>query len=162
MTKVLQYGEGTWFAVPLRTGGFGVGRIVRANAKAGIHLGYFFGLRLDQIPTLRSLENMQPSEAILIARFGHFGLRKGTWPIIGSSVLARDQWRVPQFVRRDLLNGRLYKVTYSADDPAEEIDIQPISSSEAVHLPEDGTFGHGAIEIRLAKLLANPKPEGNP
>jgi hypothetical protein len=160
MSKIVPYSEGTWFAVPLRTGGFGAGRVVRANAKSGILVGYFFGPKLDQVPSLHSVEHTQPGTAILIAQFGHLGLAKGSWTVIGSAPLDRDLWPVPQFVRRDLLNGKVSKVTYSPDDPAQEIANQPASDSEAEHLPKDGILGHGAVEIKLAKLLEERAPVG--
>jgi len=162
MSKVAQYRDGTWFAVPLRTGGFAVGRIVRQSAKSGILVGYFFGPRLDGIPSLSSVENIQPGTAILIAQFGHLGLGKGSWPVIGSSVLDHDQWPVPKFLRRDLLSGKMYKVTYSSDDPAEEIDIQLLAGSEPENLPKDGILGHGAVEIKLGKLLEDGARVGRP
>ena len=160
MSKIVPYSEGTWFAVPLRTGGFGVGRVVRAKAKSPILLGYFFGPKLDHVPSFHSVEHTQPETAILIAHFGYLGLAKGTWPIIGSSPLDRDQWPLPQFVRRDLLTGEVAKITYSPDDPGHEITLQSASEFAVQQLPKDGTLGHGAVEIKLGKLLEESAPAG--
>ncbi len=45
----LPYQEGDWFAVPLRSGGYGVGLVARAPGN-GIVLGCFFGTRYDTLP----------------------------------------------------------------------------------------------------------------
>ena len=133
--------------MPLRSGGFAVGRIIRANAKAGILLGYFFGPRLDAVPELREVQHLQAETAVLVGHFGHLGLAKGSWPIIGSAALDRDEWPVPRFVRRDALSGKAYTVTYNADDPAEEISIQPTSVDDLDHLPKDGFQGMAPLKL---------------
>jgi hypothetical protein len=160
MSKIAPYGEGTWFAVPLRAGGFGLGRIVRAKAKSPILVGYFFVPKLYQVPSLSTVEHTQPETAILIAHFGDLGLATGTWTVIGASPMDRDVWPHPQFIRRDLLTGKVAKVTYSPDDPGREIAFQPASEFEVQHLPKDGTLGHGAVEMKLSKLLEEIAPAG--
>lgn len=54
----VDYREGECFAVPLRDSGFGAGVIARANPKAA-PLGYFFGPRREQAPTLEEMASLK-------------------------------------------------------------------------------------------------------
>src|SRR5688572_6349449 len=109
------YKEGDWLYVPLSECEGAVGRVVRANPRAGVLLGCFFGPRLKPIPVASGVEGLMPELAILVARFGHLGLAKGIWPRICSSPLRREDWPIPRFVRRDLVSGTDYLVTYEDD-----------------------------------------------
>jgi hypothetical protein len=106
--QVGSYGEGDWFAVPLREGGFAVGVIARAMPhKEGILLGYFFGPRRDDVPTLDELKSLSASDAVLVDRFGHLGLVRGTWPLLGRiDGWDRGAWPTPAFGRFEELTGR--------------------------------------------------------
>jgi len=112
-----RYGEGDWFAVPLRDGGFATGVIARANPH-GVLFGYFFGPKRRELPTTRDLTGLSATTAILVARFGHLGLKDGKWPLIES---ARDwnraDWPIPTFGRFEDLSGRAFAVEYDPDDP---------------------------------------------
>src|SRR5687768_5375020 len=84
----LPYKEGDWFAVPLRDGGWAVGRVARMPPppKRGIHLlGYFFGPRRDRVPALDDVADLAPEAAISIERFSDLGLVRGTWPVLGGA-----------------------------------------------------------------------------
>lgn len=63
MVKV-NYREGDWFALPLREGGFAVGVIARANPEAAL-LGYFFGPRRGEVPSLGELSDLRAGDAVL-------------------------------------------------------------------------------------------------
>jgi hypothetical protein len=52
----IKYYEGQWFAIPLRTGGYGLGVVVRGGNKTKGGLGYFFGPRYDSIPNEKEIE----------------------------------------------------------------------------------------------------------
>ena len=80
--KRLQLTEGLWFAVPLRTEEFGVGVIARCNPK-GVLLGYFFGPKRPVPAGLEDVLQLRASDAVMIRKFGHLGLKGGTWPVIG-------------------------------------------------------------------------------
>lgn len=51
MAKRLPYREGTWFALPLRKGGYAVGVVARMAPRGRIILAYFFGPKRNQIPS---------------------------------------------------------------------------------------------------------------
>ena len=95
-----------------------------------------------------------PSDAICLGRFGDLGLFEGAWPIIGQSE-AWDpaRWPMPSFGREDDISGRFSKITYSSDDPTQEIDESPCSPQTAKKLPEDGLMGAGYVEEVLDDLL---------
>jgi hypothetical protein len=156
----LPYREGTWFAVPLRRGGFAVA--VVARAKRGGLLCYFFGPRRDSVPTLTELENLKPLDAICRLRVGDLGLLEAKWPIIGQAKSwNRSDWPMPVFIRREPVllirgearGGRAWRVYYSDADPNVVVREEPQASAE-IDLPADGLFGAGAAEIELTELLA--------
>ena len=95
----LNYSEGTWFAVPLRSGGFGVGVAARTTKKGPVILAYLFGPRRESVPTLPEVVGLNPSAAVKVARIGDLSLIKGEWPILGRSLKwQRDNWPVVQCV----------------------------------------------------------------
>jgi hypothetical protein len=154
MSKRPAYGEGDWFGIPLRTGGFGLGLIARASS-SGILLGYFFGPRSWQQPTKDGSTGLTKEDAVLTARFGDLNLKQGEWPIIGKDTnWDRDKWPVPIFIRPEQLSGRTYRVFYGDDElgrPAEERLILPDAS---IGGPPDLLYGAGAVEKTLTRLLS--------
>src|SRR5487761_1007991 len=114
----LPYKEGTWFAVPLEKGGFGVGCVARHSPKGVTVLGYFFGPKRDDIPTYDEVCSLQPDRSVLVRIVGDLGLIDGTWPIISDSTAwNRHNWPVPAFSRQDELTKTAWLVRYSDDDP---------------------------------------------
>ncbi len=114
----LSYREGTWFAVPLRQGGFAVGLVARATGKGKVILCYFFGPRGISLPTLADVEQLTQREAIRVLRAGDLSLIRHEWPIIGESMTwKRSAWPMPPFVRRDLLTRKAWRVYHSDTDP---------------------------------------------
>ena len=153
---VLPYAEGTWFAVPLRTGGFGVGIVARVNAdeSGGIVVAYCFGPRLSSLPRPEDLGSLEPKDAVLVCRCGDLGLREGTWPILGAGQrMPAKTWPMPTFVRVNPLSGRSYKVRYSDDDLQCVTAEEPVSLDETHSMPRDGLFGAGAVEIALTNAI---------
>ena len=148
-----KYGEGDWFAVPLRESGFADGILARTNRR-GVLLGYFFGPRRDDVPTLEEFSTFKPQNAILISKFGHLGLKQGQWPNLGSiDGWDRNEWPMPVFVRYEELTGRSFNVFYDDDDPNKLLREQRISPGPAEQGPKDGLMGAGFVEIRLTSLL---------
>lgn len=149
----VNYVEGTWFAVPLRNGGFAVGLVARATSKGPCVLAYLFGPTYRTIPTLSEVSPRDPSSAIKVARIGDLHLIDGTWPILGlASDFRRSMWPFPRFVRTDEIAGRAWAVEYSEDDPGRaisEIAIDVGTSS----LDRDAALGAGAVELVLTKIL---------
>jgi hypothetical protein len=149
----VSYREGDWFAVPLRDGGFAVGVIARAN-EDGALLGYFFGPKRAFVPSIDDIADLGVSEAELVGKFGHLGLKHGTWPIIGQlEDWDRTAWPMPVFGRFEELTGRAFAVKYADDDPnshPRETEIEPV---DLARYPRDGLMGAGYVEIVLSKSL---------
>lgn len=150
--KKLPYKVGDWFAVPLRTHGYGLGLVARANGR-GTVLGYFFGPRRDAIPTQEDVIGLGPSGAVLVRRFGDLGFLEGEWPIVAHSEnWDRNQWPLPMFGRIDDIDNLAWRVEYS-EETLEEIRDTPIEMQEARDLPRAGLSGSGSVEIQLTMLL---------
>lgn len=141
------------FAVPLRSSGYGLGVVARANPKAAL-LGYFFGPKRATLPNLDDVSGLGPGDAVWVAMFGHLGLRDGAWPILGQfNPWNRKDWPMPDFRRYEELTGRRFRVIYDDDDPAMLLREELASASEIANLPEDGLAGAGFVELRLTRLL---------
>ena len=149
MAKI-NYQEGDWFAVPLE-GGYAVGIVARSNPRAAL-LGYFFGPRRDEIPSLDELGGLRADSAILIGLFRHLGLKHGDWPILGQlEVWNRESWPMPVFVRHEELTGRSFRVIYDDDDPGRLVREELIPPGSGVQGPRDGLMGSGFVEIVLSR-----------
>jgi len=154
MSIELPYKEGDWFAVPLRDGGFAVGLVARARRQGKILFGYFFGPRRASPPSLDELAGLSPKDALRALCFGDLGMIEQKWPIIGQlPCWSREEWPMQDFVRRDEISGRAWRVRYSDVDPSEVIAEEAISSENA-ELENDGLFGYGAVELLLTHLLS--------
>jgi len=148
------YAVGAWFAVPLREGKFAAGVVARAQAD-GVLLGYFFGPKRADVPELSDVEHLKASDAVLVCKFGHLGLVKKKWPILGCLEGWDPQlWPMPTFVRFEELTGRSFRVTYADDDPNRLLREEQIPPGTAEQGPKDGLLGAGAAEIALTSLLA--------
>lgn len=151
----LPYSEGTWFAVPLRAGGYATGVVARMAPRGKIVLAYFFGPRRDAVPVLPEVEDLRATDAIKCVRLGDLGMVNGEWPIIGaSSGWVRKDWLVPSFFRRDPLSKRVWLVRYSDSDPS-QVEQETLGSYEVGDLEEDSLCGYGSVEIKLTKLLSS-------
>lgn len=149
----LPYREGTWFAVPLPSGGFASGVVARSTADGQVVLCYFFGPRRRALPRIADLESSRPSEAVVVLRVGDLGLINGEWRVIGnSSTWRRDEWPIPNFMRADPLSGRAWRVEYSDTDPNEVVREVPIARGGA-ELQRDSVSGYGAAARRVDALL---------
>lgn len=154
----IKYDEGQWFAVPLRSGGYAFGLIVRGSYKTRGGLGYFFGLRFDDVPHGAFTLNLRPPDAILIAWFGDLGIIEGRWPLINNAQpFSRPGWPVPKFGRPDALDPSMgWLVEYDQDIQGFDV-VQGVhcQAAEIAGRPEDGVWGADAVEIRLTKLLSS-------
>jgi len=150
--RKLPYIEGDWFAVPLPTGGYGLGIVARADRQGGI-LGYLFGPRHPNLPTKEDIIGLSANDAVLIRRFGDLGLLNGEWQIIyRPDTWHREEWPLPAFARIARDRSRALRVEYT-EDAGETESETPISVEEAMSLPEAGLSGYGALETRLDILL---------
>jgi hypothetical protein len=151
MTEVLPYSEGSVFAVPLRNGGYATGVVARAAPEGKVLFGHFFGPKLDSVDEV-NLEGIEPEKSILSIIFGDLGLINGEWRLIGSMPnWQRGAWSMPDFVRRDPIGKRAWRVRYSDVDPSKIESEVPIEFDR--DLPPDLASGYGAVELKLTKLL---------
>jgi hypothetical protein len=122
-------------------------------------LGYFFctSLGKDEAKQLATIDGLSPSKADLVARCSDLALIGGQWPIVGHvSAWRREDWRMPQFIRKDLLGAmKPVIVTYSDNDPG------AVQSETFVDDPPDlapdRMSGYKAIETRLHKICARKR-----
>jgi hypothetical protein len=85
-------------------------------------------------------------------RFGDLGLINGKWPIHSKlSKWKRVEWSMPEFVRREPISNKVWRVKYSDDDP-NKIEDESAADFDAKLEPER-MCGNGAVEILLTKLL---------
>lgn len=145
--------EGQWFAVPLDDGSFAIGLVAR-DGRAGVLVGYFFGPARSSVPGLEQTRDLEPGGAVLVGKFGHLGLRDGSWPVIGTdAAFDRAAWPMPRFVRREELTGRTLEVSYDEDDPSRLLEQTPLPPGDARPGPDDGLMGVGYVQGRLSQLL---------
>src|ERR1035438_9327257 len=135
------YREGDWFAVPLREDGYAIGVVARAN-RDGVLLGYFFGPRRSQLPSLNDVRALIPDDAVLVSRFGHLGLVDVKWPNLGQvDDWDRNKWKMPAFCRYEELSGRSFLVFYDDNDPNRQIRREKVPLGESDQAPKDGVSG---------------------
>jgi Immunity protein 26 len=150
----LPYREGTWFAVPLRDGGFAAGIVARAAKKGEVLLCYFFGPRRQSVPRLAEVEKLPAKSACLVIKVGDLGLIRGNWPIIGElASWNRSNWPMPVFIRREMLPPYVNWLVFLSDtDPAKTIKEER-TPHDRPDLREESLFGYGAAEMELSKIL---------
>lgn len=154
----MTYGEGRWFAVPLRDGGYAMGIITRGSSETKGGLGYFFGPRYPDIPASSETYRKNKDNAAFIVQFGDLGITSGHWPLIpDGKPFVRDEWPVPLFHRiHPLYKGMAVIVEYGQDYSGLEPPINEkmdILSDGILKYPKDGAIGSAAVEIELTKLL---------
>lgn len=66
----VNHAEGTWFAIPLRNGGFAVGLVARATAEGPHVLACFFGPKRSSISTMTEVADLRAAAAVKVARIG--------------------------------------------------------------------------------------------
>ena len=155
--KKKNYGEGDWFGVPLKQGGYALGIIARSSHKSPSCLGFFFGSIYVNLPTIEKTQLLQAKNAVLIAWFGDLGLINGAWPIIGPSVkFDKKGWPVPLFKRIDNLDSnRGWLIEYPQDEPifTQPLRVTPTTASSLNGIINETLHGYKALEIVLSKLL---------
>lgn len=144
--------EGDWIALPLvRRGGWALGLIARYRAPS--FLGYFFGPRHENPPTMDDTQGLTAADAILIGHTGNLGLRKGEWHVIGHHPFwSRANWPMPKSWM--LQDGQHYLMTYDDDDPGRMIDRHPVAVGEIAGAIPSIVNGHVALAIKLDVAIA--------
>jgi hypothetical protein len=156
--KTVKYDEGQWFAVPLKSGGYGIGIIVRGRYRTKGGLGYFFGPRYLNVPTCEDTYSKNKNNPILIGEFSDLGIIKGEWPLISNGKpFSRADWPVPLFHRiPSLPRGKAYIVEYDQDYNGVELSIHEHLediSDEILKLPYDVLYGYKSLETTLTELI---------
>jgi hypothetical protein len=150
----LPYGEGSWFALALRNGGFAAGLVARATKRGRVILCYFFG-PFEAAPTLADVAKLKAGEAAYVALVGDLYLIDGKWPVLGSlSEWQRADWPIPLFVRREPFTERIWLVHRADDNPNKRVREELLDSPPLDALREDRIHGSGAVETVLTKLLS--------
>lgn len=151
--KKLPYGNGTWFAIPLRNGGYGTGLVARHSGN-GVILIYLFGPKRPQPPDIDDLEGLTKAGAVKVAIAGDLGLIDGSWPVVGQfENWNPGEWPMPRFLRKDDLARIAWLVTYADNNPNQVIAEERVPF-ETTGFERDVLSGAGAIEIILARLLS--------
>lgn len=146
--------EGDVFAVPLRSGGYATGVVARVSADdSGGLLGYFFGPKTSSVPSKDVVGSLRPDNALRILRFGDLSLLNNDWPVIGHIPnWNRGSWPMPDFVRKDDISRKAWRVRYSENNISEVVSERPEPFDSV--LERDAAFGAGAVELLLTRLLA--------
>lgn len=144
-----KYKPGDLFLVPLRSGGFGIGIIVRINKS--VILGFFWKKKFDTHPENINMSELEKSNVFWIKQFGSAGLDTGSWKTVGHyPSFNQKEWEVPRFLRKISPFGK-YVILYN--DDLEEIECMKADDSFIEDLPIDGVAGYGSIEISLSEYL---------
>ena len=151
MAEALPYSEGSVFSVPLREGGCARGIVARAAPEGVTLFGYFFGPKMKSVTDL-NMDELSPENAVLSVVFGDLGLMNGEWSVIGALPdWQREEWPMPDFVRRDDIGKRAWRVRRSDNDPSVVESEEPTDFD--TNLPPNWSSGYGSVELKLTKLL---------
>ncbi|MBM3267483.1 MAG: DUF4259 domain-containing protein [Candidatus Sericytochromatia bacterium] len=149
---------GTVFAVPLNSGKYAIGLIVR-GPKVHCALGYFFGEVFESVPTLDQVGDLAPARAVWIARFGDGGIFKGEWPALGILPGFKTADRPFPLLYQDNDVGGCFKSRFSEDDPCERIERVRVSKEEIAGLFPDSLYGYVALQKELSRVLGQDAPK---
>ena len=154
------YREGDWFAVPLRSGGYGIGSTARRDRDGGKPSWVTSSAHSISSNLMTSdLVGRTADNAILTCICSDLGLLQKEWPIIDhSSTGKRDDWPMPIFGGISPDKKRAWRSEYSEEDLGVELRSAWTTAEDARRLPEDGLWGYGAVEVRLTKLLTSSAP----
>ena len=128
-----------------------------AHVFGGVLVGYFFGPRRSEVPSIEELRGLRSEDTVLVQRFGALHLLQDRWPILGhDDGWQREAWPMPPFGRHLEIDGKAWRVEYQNDDPNSVPRETWISMEEFRRLPDNGLLGAGAVESRLTKRLVDP------
>jgi len=146
------------FAVPLKTGGFGVGIAVCLGIKNDV-VAHFFGPVMESVPALSEFSDLGENDSVHIEHFLDDGLRNGSWKVIGRyPEWDAYDWPIPRF-------GWLQKSAISLEDQAFEVELdenlkpvrqKKVSLEHFNTLPYEILVSSKEVEITLALALTRP------
>lgn len=156
--QLTEYGEGSWFAVPLKGAGFAAGIAARIGSH-GNALGYFFGPRRPSPPGLADVMELSAAQSLLVGIFSPLGIESGNWPLLGSAhEWDRDAWPMPVFLRHEELSGRSFRVYYDDSDLDKRPREERMATRTKVAGHPDQLMGSGYVEARLSGMLPQVSP----
>jgi hypothetical protein len=158
---------GDWFAVPLPDGTWAAGRVVRKEAWA--FLGYYFGPRLRQQPTLADVQHLTAQDAVKVSNSDIYLVTSGICPILGGrNNWDPSDWPVPLFSRNEPQSENYFLCSLPDYQPLTAREkCQPTSLEEYLRFPFVGISFSGAVTNGLNSLLVPlnvdaPQPVVNP
>lgn len=145
---------GSWFAVPLKDGGFATGLVARMAPKGRIIVAYLFGPERAAVPPVGEMAILQPKDALRCLRIGDLGLVNGEWPILGELPDWKpEQWATPAFFGQDDLSGKVWRAVYPDSDPSQLPRREFVGAKDIVGLERDALYGSGVVETLMTKAL---------
>ncbi|MEE8046817.1 MAG: Imm26 family immunity protein [Dehalococcoidia bacterium] len=152
------YSEGDFFAVPLKSGGFGVGIAVCVGPR-GTVVGRFFGPTREAVPTMDELGNLTEDDSIHVEHFRDDGLKNGSWEVIGRHPMWDSyEWPILKFGWFQTLasgsGGKAFEM--ELDEDLRTFRQKEISREQFEKLPYEGVVASKAAEITLTLVLTRP------
>jgi hypothetical protein len=148
------YQEGSVVAIPLVEGGYATGLIGRRAPRGGGILTLFcFGPRRKTKPKIEDCADLHPTNATLVLRSGDYGIKKGTWKVVGSlPQWNRDDWRTPDLIRKDDATRTAWRVSYDDSNPNKVVGEVPMAY-DALLETTDGLWGYLLVEQVLSEKM---------
>ena len=120
--RPLPYHEGSVFALPLTTGVYILGVVVRTTKVGEIAIVYIFGKKYPQLPEKKEWSQLDPKDAVKKLRILDTNLQNGKWLILGPlKGFKRDLWPMPQYIAGEKGFEDAWLETYSEKDLAERL-----------------------------------------
>lgn len=154
---------GTWFALPLPSGGWALGLVARRGAVEGRRplaiFCYFFGPRVEQPHHFDLSLHRGPTDRILFAQTSERALLNGRWIILGKlDGFTKESWPMPPF-RTDGIGGgpdwqrRVFLRPYN-DDLERAGREECVVVRDLSEYPVDSSYGYEAMEHAVDKSLS--------
>lgn len=154
---------GTWFAIPLPSGGWALGLVARRRIGTGRKgrriFCYFFGPRVSEPGDFGWPIKGLPNDRVLFARTGDEALMRGRWVVIGKDAdFSKANWPMPKFKRGPGMGGgpdwkkRAILVRYD-DDLENAYDEEVVIIEDESKYPDDADVGYLAMEDAIDRAM---------
>lgn len=152
------YSEGDFFAVPLKTGGYGIGIAVCLGPRGSVVARFFAPVR-DSVPELSEIEHFTENDSVYVEHFSGEALQDGSWQIIGKLPdWDSYEWPIPKFgwfqPFSDKPGGRAFEM--ELDENLKTFRQKEVSISHFETLPYEGKVGSKTVEISVGLALTRP------
>ena len=152
---------GTWFAVPLPKGGYGLCLLARRQKRRGFSkiFVYVFGPRLNSIDDLQMPVERRPDERVGFTFTFDDCIRNGRWPVIGSTNdFLQDEWPLPPTKRGPIGGGPDYTRRFNLYGISSDLVRGPALGEHLLDnisdYPNDETHGYVAFEEYAERMIA--------